>query len=232
MMNDHDKAVVKYAIATGVMPLHEQRDDYLEYQVKLVNDNRSLDLKDLKDPKDLKNLKKSKNKRLLKQLKVPSTEEKLKALEAELEEPLTVEKLKPLVRATDELKGQKYCNCFRNKCPLRMSFDCIDSSQPHVIGNLQPLMICTNRFKGSMPDHDFRVLISDFKGQNKALKGTEAPLLEDAPIKKKCGDCSEWKLFDQFSKDTVSHDGLRYKCKTCDAEKNRNNRKRKRKRMH
>ena len=37
MMKDYDKAVVKYAIATGAMPLHEQRDDYLEYQATRVN---------------------------------------------------------------------------------------------------------------------------------------------------------------------------------------------------
>jgi hypothetical protein len=41
MMRDFDKAVVTYALAKGAMPLHEdQREDFMAYQVALVNHNR------------------------------------------------------------------------------------------------------------------------------------------------------------------------------------------------
>jgi hypothetical protein len=44
MIRGFDKAVVTYAVATGEMPLHEHRVDFMAYQVARLNDNRKGDL--------------------------------------------------------------------------------------------------------------------------------------------------------------------------------------------
>jgi hypothetical protein len=86
------------------------------------------------------------------------------------------------------------------------------------LSNLQPLLSCTNCFKSTMPDHDFRILIAAFRDHNMALIGTEPPKLTAAPTRKKCGGkCKTWKSLAQFSERTVSPDGLAGQCRTCDA---------------
>jgi hypothetical protein len=44
MMKTYDKAVLTYAVATGKMPLHEHREDFMAYQIALLNQNRRDDL--------------------------------------------------------------------------------------------------------------------------------------------------------------------------------------------
>ena len=155
MMGDYDKAVVKYAVATGNMPLHEQREDFEAYQVARVNNNRKKYLSLEKNPK---------------YRKLANWEN----IKKDLSVKVTGENLAPLMVEIDELTGQRYCNCTRVHCPLRLSFDKIDSELPHIVRNLQPLLACTNLFKSTVPDHDFRILIQVFREHNKALRGTEA----------------------------------------------------------
>jgi hypothetical protein len=189
MMRDYDKAVVAHAVATGAMPLHEHREDFMAYQVALLNNNRA---KDLLNPKCCA---------------LPNWE----SFEKELSVKVTPQDLE--IPAVDALTGQRYCNWARLKCPLRLSFDRIDSDLPHVLRNIQPLLVCTNLSKNTTPDHDFRFVVAAFREHNKTLIGTEPPELTAAPTHKEWGDtCKEWKPFAQFCKHTLSHDGLLDKC--------------------
>jgi hypothetical protein len=197
MMRDYDKTVVTYAVTTGEMPLHEHREDFVAYQIARVNHNRKRDL------------------RIPKYLGLPHWG----SLRSELSVKITAEDLAPLIPAVDELTGQKYCNCARVHCPLRLSFDRRDSALPHILSNLQPLLTCTNRFKSAMPDHDFRLLIAAFREHNKAaLIGNEPPKLTPAPTAKQCdAECKKWKPLAQFAHMKISPDGLQYACRTCGA---------------
>ena len=187
MMKDYDKDVVTYAVTTGQMPLHEQREDFVAYQLALLKQNRR---KDLDKPK-------------YRELENWAT------LKQELCDTVTTLEIPEV----DELTGQRYCNCPRKNCPLRVSFDRIDSDLPHVLSNLQPVLACTNRFKSTMPDHDFRLLIAAFREHNRGL--TVVPQLTEAPTEKKC-KCGITPL-DQFSKMTKKYDGLYSICKSCRA---------------
>jgi hypothetical protein len=131
------------------------------------------------------------------------------------------EELAPLLRSTDELTGQRYCNCSRKNCPMRHSFDRIDSDLPHLLTNLQSLLTCTNLLKSNMPDHDFRILIGDFRAKNHELLSADPPALEDKPRGKTCSTCKEWKLYNEFNKRTRAPDGFFSTCRSCCREYNR-----------
>jgi hypothetical protein len=195
MMQDYDEAVVTYAVATGAMPLHERRRGWLAYQAALVNNQRA---KDLRNPKfrELPNW---------------------TGLKEELSVKLTEADLRRRgIPEVDELTGQRYCDCPMLQCPLRLSLDRVDSAAPHILSNLQPLLACTNRFKGAMPDQDFELLIAAFREHNKVLIGTDPPELTPAPTVKKCsGKCGEWRPLTQFNNHTIGHEGLNNRCKTC-----------------
>ena len=198
LMGAFDKAVVTYAVATGSMPLHEgqrEEEDYLAYHASSLNRSRASDLKQAR------------------YRELPNWE----TLRQELDVKVTASDLE--IKTVDATTRQKYCHCTRPDCPLRPSFDRVDSDLPHVLSNLKTELVCTNLMKGSMPDSDFRLILEAFRGNHKALNGTEPPQLTGwftpAPTTKTCSRCEEHMPLDRFPKDTKNPDGKSHRCNAC-----------------
>ena len=193
-MRDYDKSVVLYALVTGKMALHDQRADYIAYLTARLNDQRQDDLEDNKYHK------------------LANWEE----MKKELEVDLTEADVALMVNEIEEITGQKYCQCSMKHCPLRLSWDRINSDLPHIVSNLQGLLACMNLFKSKMPDSDFRILMKCLIDNNKGLIGTEPPKLDDTPTGKVCaGQCNKWKILDDFYYDTKNHDKRNTICSKC-----------------
>ena len=101
MMSHYDKNVVRYAVATGLMPLHEpQREDFVAYHTTRANENRRNDLFQAKYH-SLSNW---------------------ESIKKELQVPLRDEDIAPLMKTHDRLTGQQYCHCTRKHCPPASCF--------------------------------------------------------------------------------------------------------------